>query len=114
MTKRLKVLKIRVHIGAGQSPEGFLWIRAMTDIMMPTIDKELTKTGNYEIEWVESWGATVATATESLEACQDGLLDVTNICYVFEQSNLPYGNIAYYAFWCLGCRYCAKNSTRFY
>lgn len=93
-TKETKT--IRVHIGAGQTPEGFLWIRAMTNHLMPTVDKELAKTGNYKIEWVESWGATVATVQESLEACQDGLLDVTNVCYVFEQSNLPYGNITYY------------------
>ncbi len=88
--------KITVRIGAGQTPEGYRWIGAMTKYMMPKVEEELAKTGNYEIEWVESWGGTVATVTESLEACQDGLLDVTNVCYVFEQSNLPYGNITYY------------------
>lgn len=88
--------KITVRIGAGQTPEAYTWIRGMTEHLMPTVEAELAKTGNYEIEWVESWGATVATVTESLEACQDGLLDVTNVCYVFEQSNLPYGNITYF------------------
>lgn len=88
--------KITVRIGAGQTPEAYTWIRGMTEYLMPTVEAELAKTGNYEIDWVESWGATVATVTESLEACQDGLLDVTNVCYVFEQSNLPYGNISYF------------------
>lgn len=92
-----KVAKeITVRIGAGQTPEAYTWIRGMTEYLMPTVDEELAKTGNYKIKWVESWGGTVATVTESLEACQDGLLDVTNVCYVFEQSNLPYGNITYF------------------
>lgn len=88
--------KITVRIGCGQTPEGYLWVKAMKETLMPTVDAELAKTGNYKIEWVESWGGTVATTTECLESVQSGLLDVSWVGYVFEQSNLRYGNLTYY------------------
>lgn len=88
--------KVTVRIGCGQTPEGYLWVKAMKDYFMPTIDKELAKTGNYKIDWVESWGGTVAKTTECLESVQSGLLDVSWVGYVFEQSNLRYGNLTYY------------------
>lgn len=87
---------LNVRIGCGQTPEGYLWVKAMTEYLMPTIDAELAKTGNYKINWVQSWGGTVATTTECLESVQNGLLDVSWVGYVFEQSNLRYGNLPYY------------------
>lgn len=89
--------KITIRVGSGQTPEGYTWIRGITEILMPTVDAELAKTGNYEIDWVEAWGGSVCAVTDCLEAVQDGLLDMSLPLYVFEQAKLPYGNITYFA-----------------
>jgi len=86
---------IKIRIGAGQSREGYMWIRGITDIFMPEVEKKLAETGNYKVDWIESWGGTVCGVADCLEYVEDGLLDVSMAIYVFEQAKLPLGNVTY-------------------
>ena len=89
--------KIQLRIGCGQTPEGFVWVKAMTEVFMPEVNRILAETGDYEVDWVEAWGGTVAKTDECLEAVESGLLDITWVGYVFEPSKLLLGNITYHA-----------------
>jgi TRAP-type C4-dicarboxylate transport system substrate-binding protein len=88
--------KITLRIGAGQTPEGFTWIESVVEYFFPHVEKKLAETGNYEIEWVEAWGGTVAKVDEIMEAVESGVLDLGWVGNVFEAASLPLNNIAYH------------------
>src|SRR3989339_430075 len=81
--------QITLRIGAGQTPQGFTWIRSVTEYFIPYVDKKLAEKGNYRIKWVEAWGGTVAKVDEVLEAVEGGLLDIGWVGNVFEAAKLP-------------------------
>ena len=88
--------QITLRLGAGQTPQGFTWIRGVTEYFMPYVDKKLAEKGNYRIKWVEAWGGTVAKVDEVLEAVEGGLLDLGWVGNVFEAAKLPLNNITYH------------------
>jgi len=62
---------------------------------MPEVDRRLAETGNYEIDWNQAFGGTVAKTGGVLEALQYGLADIGIITSPFHPDKIPFFNISY-------------------
>lgn len=83
---------ITLKIGAGHVDTATQWTYAVSKYFEPTVAQRVAEETNYEIEWVEAYGGTVAKLGEELEGIETGLLDIGLIVYVFEPAKLmPHG-----------------------
>jgi C4-dicarboxylate-binding protein DctP len=72
-----------------------LWVRVFIDYFIPEVDRRLAETGNYEIDWNQVFGGTVAKTGGVLEALQYGLADIGIITTPFHPDKVPFFNISY-------------------
>ena len=86
---------ISLRIGAGHVREGTYWTYALSNYFQPKVAERVANETNYEIEWVEAYGGSVAKLGEELESIEQGLLDIGVVCYAFEPSNLYLNSFTY-------------------
>ena len=43
-------------------PERAMWVREFSGFFIPRVDEELAKTGNYKINWQESYGGAIVNS----------------------------------------------------
>lgn len=79
---------IRANVIDGY-PARALWVQEFTDFFIPEVDKRLAETGNYKIDWQESYGGTVVKPRGVLEGIQLGLGDIGIVTTIFHSSKLP-------------------------
>ena len=70
-------------------PARALWVKEFTDFFIPEVDKRLAETGNYKIEWQESYGGSIVKPKGVLEGIQLGLGDIGIVTTIFHNSKLP-------------------------
>jgi C4-dicarboxylate-binding protein DctP len=70
-------------------PAKALWVQEFTDFFIPEVDKRLAETGNYAIEWQESYGGAIVKPKGVLEGIQLGLGDIGIVTTIFHSSKLP-------------------------
>jgi TRAP-type C4-dicarboxylate transport system substrate-binding protein len=70
-------------------PARAMWVQEFTDFFIPEVDKKLAETGNYKIDWRESYGGTVVKPRGVLEGVQLGLGDIGIVTTIFHSSKLP-------------------------
>lgn len=70
-------------------PARALWVREFTDFFIPEVDKRLAETGNYVMDWQESYGGTIVNPRGVLEGIQLGLGDIGIVTTIFHSSKLP-------------------------
>lgn len=85
---------IKMRIGSGHTPEGTTWVRMVKNYFIPEVNKALEHT-NYQIEWNEAYGGTIAKLGEELESVESGLLDMAYVSSPFEPAKLKISNIGY-------------------
>lgn len=85
---------IQIRIGSGYPIEGASWTKVLKEFYIPEVNKALENT-NYHINWVESYGGTVAKPGEELEAVQNKLLDMAFVVSPLEPAALKVSNIGY-------------------
>ena len=85
---------IDLRIGSGYTADGVPWTRVVKEYFVPEVSKALEGT-NYQIEWTEAYGGTIATPGEELEAVQTGLLDLAFVVSPMEPSELVISNLGY-------------------
>ncbi|WP_050527687.1 C4-dicarboxylate TRAP transporter substrate-binding protein [Pseudorhodobacter aquimaris] len=85
--------KIRAMVIDGY-PDRSLWVREFTDFFIPEVDRRLAETGNYEMEWQESYGGSVVKPKGVLEGIQLGLGDIGIVTTIFHSSKLPSQGLA--------------------
>ncbi|MEO3386689.1 C4-dicarboxylate TRAP transporter substrate-binding protein [Mesorhizobium sp. CAU 1741] len=76
-------------------PEVFLWVKHIKETLIPTVDAELAKTGNFEINWTEGYGGTIVKLGSETEAFQQGIIDVGQMSGVFNPSTMGLLNLTY-------------------
>lgn len=54
-------------------PARALWVKEFTNFFIPEVDKRLAATGNYQMEWQESYGGSIVKPKGVLEGVQLGL-----------------------------------------
>jgi len=76
-------------------PPKSLWVKEFINFFIPTVDKELAKTGNYKIKWNQAWGGQIAKKKKVLQSLQKGLGDIGIVTTVFHGDKVPLQMIAY-------------------
>ncbi|MEO0654864.1 MAG: C4-dicarboxylate ABC transporter, partial [Pseudomonadota bacterium] len=57
-------------------PARALWVQEFTNFFIPEVDKRLAESGNYEMEWQESYGGSIVKPKGVLEGIELGLGDI--------------------------------------
>ncbi len=70
-------------------PGRALWVQEFTNFFIPEVDKRLAETGNYEMDWQESYGGSIVKPKGVLEGIQLGLGDIGIVTTIFHSSKLP-------------------------
>ena len=70
-------------------PARALWVKEFTEFFIPEVDKRLAETGNYKMEWQESYGGSIVKPKGVLEGVQLGLGDIGIVTTIFHSSKLP-------------------------
>lgn len=75
-------------------PARALWVKEFTEFFIPAVDKKLAETGNYAMEWQESYGGSIVKPKGVLEGVKLGLGDIGIVTTIFHSSKLPSQAIA--------------------
>ncbi|MDJ0859880.1 MAG: C4-dicarboxylate TRAP transporter substrate-binding protein [Dinoroseobacter sp.] len=70
-------------------PARALWVKEFTNFFIPEVDKRLAETGNYKMDWQESYGGTIVKPKGVLEGVKLGLGDIGIVTTIFHSSKLP-------------------------
>ena len=70
-------------------PARALWVKEFTNFFIPEVDKRLAMTGNYKMDWQESYGGTIVKPKGVLEGVKLGLGDIGIVTTIFHSSKLP-------------------------
>jgi len=70
-------------------PARALWVKEFTNFFIPEVDKKLAKTGNYKMDWQESYGGSIVKPKGVLEGVKLGLGDIGIVTTIFHSSKLP-------------------------
>ncbi len=70
-------------------PARALWVKEFTNFFIPEVDKRLAESGQYEMDWQESYGGTIVKPKGVLEGIKLGLGDIGIVTTIFHNSKLP-------------------------
>jgi len=70
-------------------PSRALWVHEFSNYFIPEVDKRLAKTGNYLMDWQESYGGSIVKPKGVLEGVKLGLGDIGIVTTIFHSSKLP-------------------------
>jgi len=70
-------------------PAKAMWVKEFTGFFIPEVDKRLAETGNYEMDWQESYGGAIVKPKGVLEGIKLGLGDIGIVTTIFHNSKLP-------------------------
>ncbi|RVU85579.1 C4-dicarboxylate ABC transporter [Leucothrix sargassi] len=70
-------------------PARALWVKEFTNFFIPAVDKRLAATGNYKMDWQESYGGSIVKPKGVLEGVKLGLGDIGIVTTIFHSSKLP-------------------------
>lgn len=70
-------------------PARALWVKEFSAFFIPEVDKRLAVTGNYVMDWQESYGGTIVKPKGVLEGVKLGLGDIGIVTTIFHNSKLP-------------------------
>lgn len=70
-------------------PARAMWVAEFTNFFIPEVDKKLAETGNYEMDWQESYGGSIVKPKGVLEGVKLGLGDIGIVTTIFHSSKLP-------------------------
>ena len=70
-------------------PAKAMWVKEFTGFFIPEVDKRLAESGNYKIDWQESYGGSIVKPKGVLEGVKLGLGDIGIVTTIFHSSKLP-------------------------
>lgn len=70
-------------------PARALWVHEFTNFFIPEVDRRLAESGNYEMDWQESYGGSIVKPKGVLEGVRLGLGDIGIVTTIFHSSKLP-------------------------
>ncbi|MCG6901287.1 MAG: C4-dicarboxylate TRAP transporter substrate-binding protein [Rhodobacter sp.] len=70
-------------------PAKAMWVQEFTNFFIPEVDKRLAMTGNYVMDWQESYGGSIVKPKGVLEGIELGLGDIGIVTTIFHNSKLP-------------------------
>jgi len=70
-------------------PAKAMWVAEFSNFFIPEVDKRLAATGNYAMDWQESYGGSIVKPKGVLEGVKLGLGDIGIVTTIFHSSKLP-------------------------
>ena len=70
-------------------PAKALWVKEFSNFFIPEVDKRLAASGNYAMDWQESYGGAIVKPKGVLEGIENGLGDIGIVTTIFHSSKLP-------------------------
>jgi C4-dicarboxylate-binding protein DctP len=70
-------------------PARALWVKEFSAFFIPEVDKRLAESGNYVMDWQESYGGSIVKPKGVLEGVKLGLGDIGIVTTIFHSSKLP-------------------------
>lgn len=70
-------------------PDRSMWVQEMSTFFVPEVDRHLAETGEYQMNWQESYGGSIVKPRGVLEGIQLGLGDIGIVTTIFHSSKLP-------------------------
>lgn len=70
-------------------PAKALWVKEFSNFFIPEVNKRLAESGNYKINWQESYGGAIVKPKGVLEGIKLGLGDMGIVTTIFHNSKLP-------------------------
>ena len=89
--------KFTLRIGAGHPNGPAVYVADVANYFVPEAKKRVAAETEHELEFVEGYGGAIAGVAETLEAVQNGILDIGAYCMCFEPAKLFLHNFPYYA-----------------
>lgn len=86
--------EIKITVSAAHAAV-FPWIKALTEVLIPSVDKELAAGGKYKIAWTEAYGGALAKVGSELETVEQGISDMGIVNTLFHAGRMPLQNISY-------------------
>ncbi len=86
-----------LRIGAGHPSGPAVYVSDVEKFFVPEVKKRVAAETDHTIEFVEGYGGSIAGVAETLEAVQNGILDIGAYCFCFEPAKLFLHNFPYYA-----------------
>jgi len=86
-----------LRIGSGHPNGPAVYVTDTANFFVPEVVRRVAAETDHEIEFVEGYGGAIAGVAETLEAVQNGILDVGAYCICFEPAKLFLHNFPYYA-----------------
>lgn len=87
---------ITLRIGTGHPAGPAVYATQIRDFFVPEVKRRVAEETDYEINFVEGYGGSIAKVAETLEAIQDGILDIGAYCVCFEPAKLFLHNFPYF------------------
>lgn len=87
---------ITLRIGTGHPAGPAVYATEIRDYFVPEVRRRVAEETDYEINFVEGYGGSIAKVAETLEAVQDGILDIGAYCVCFEPAKLFLHNFSYF------------------
>ena len=89
--------RITLRIGTGHPAGPAVYATALRDYFVPEVKRRVAAETEHKINFVEGYGGSIAKVAETLEAVQQGILDIGGYCVCFEPAKLFLHNFMYYA-----------------
>lgn len=87
---------ITLRIGTGHPAGPAVYATQLRDFFVPEVVRRVNERTAYQIKFVEGYGGSIAKVAETLEAVQNGILDIGAYCVCFEPAKLFLHNFSYY------------------
>jgi C4-dicarboxylate-binding protein DctP len=86
-----------LRIGSGHPSGPSVYVTDVEKFFVPEVTRRVAEETDHEIVFVEGYGGSIAGVAETLEAVQNGILDIGAYCICFEPAKLFLHNFPYYA-----------------
>ncbi|MEM6761618.1 MAG: hypothetical protein AAF615_01950, partial [Pseudomonadota bacterium] len=86
-----------LRIGSGHPNGPAVYVTDTANFFVTEVKRRVAEETEHEIEFVEGYGGAIAGVAETLEAVQNGILDVGAYCMCFEPAKLFLHNFPYYS-----------------
>lgn len=85
-----------LRIGSGHPSAPSAYVTLMEKFFVPEVKRRVEAETDHTVEFIEGYGGAIAGVADTLEAVQNGLLDIGGYCMCFEPSKLFLHNFPYY------------------
>jgi C4-dicarboxylate-binding protein DctP len=88
---------ITLRVGSGHPNGPSVYVTDLANFFVPEVKRRVAEETEHEIEFVEGYGGAIAGVAETLEAVENGILDIGAYCVCFEPAKLFIHSFPYYA-----------------